>query len=56
MYGEVTDCVVMKEGEKPRGFGFVTFADPQSIVKVLSQLPEPGHILDNKKVRLRKQP
>ena len=36
-FGELTDIVVMHEagGRKPRGFGFVTFADPASVQKVL---------------------
>ena len=49
-FGEVTDCVVMKnpgvEG-KPRGFGFVTFANSSSVEKVTSH---GKHILDNKAV------
>lgn len=49
-YGEVSDCVVMKDGDKPRGFGFVTFAEPASVQAVLTDGP---HDIDNKKVETR---
>ena len=37
-YGEVTDCIVMKNPQtgKSRGFGFVTFRDPSAVDIVLS--------------------
>jgi len=37
-YGEVTDCIVMKNPQtgKSRGFGFVTFRDPSAVEIVLS--------------------
>lgn len=49
-YGEVVDCVVMKNPEtgRSRGFGFITFADPSCVDLVLQNTP---HILDNKTVR-----
>ncbi|XP_046370716.1 heterogeneous nuclear ribonucleoprotein A/B-like isoform X3 [Haliotis rufescens] len=47
-YGEVVDCVVMKNPQtgKSRGFGFVTFKDP-SVLEVV--LPE-KHKIDNRMV------
>lgn len=41
-YGEVIDCVVMKNSEsgRSRGFGFVTFSDPANVPLVLQN----GHI------------
>lgn len=52
-YGEVIDCVVMKNSEtgRSRGFGFVTFADPNKVDSVLKSGP---HELDGRTVRLRK--
>ena len=48
-YGEVVDCVVMKNPEtgRSRGFGFITFADPNNVGLVLQNTP---HILDNRTV------
>jgi len=48
-YGEVVDCVVMKNQQtgKSRGFGFVTFKDPTCVDLVLSSGP---HILDGRQV------
>ena len=48
-FGEVADCVVMKDSttSRPRGFGFVKFKDPSCVNLVLSQS---AHMLDNKKV------
>lgn len=51
-FGEVSDCVIMrdpmqnKEIRKHRGFGFVTFKDPQ----VIQQILQVTHMLDNKKI------
>ncbi|XP_031337607.1 heterogeneous nuclear ribonucleoprotein 27C isoform X2 [Photinus pyralis] len=48
-YGEVIDCVVMKNAEsgRSRGFGFVTFADPQNVQVVLQSGP---HTLDGRTI------
>ncbi|XP_014663470.1 PREDICTED: DAZ-associated protein 1-like isoform X2 [Priapulus caudatus] len=48
-YGEVVDCVVMKNPEtgKSRGFGFVTYKDPSCLETVLSIQP---HLLDDKQI------
>ena len=38
-FGEVSNCVLKKDQEtgKPRGFGFVTYADPSNVDKVCSK-------------------
>ncbi|XP_071541868.1 heterogeneous nuclear ribonucleoprotein 27C-like [Panulirus ornatus] len=48
-YGEVIDCVVMKNSEtgRSRGFGFVTFADPNKVESVLKSGP---HELDGRTI------
>ncbi|XP_018570774.1 heterogeneous nuclear ribonucleoprotein 27C isoform X3 [Anoplophora glabripennis] len=48
-YGEVIDCVVMKNAEsgRSRGFGFVTFADPSNVNVVLQNGP---HTLDGRTI------
>lgn len=48
-FGEVIDCVVMKNTEsmRSRGFGFVTFADPANIDAVLATCP---HTLDGRTI------
>ncbi|XP_045119933.1 heterogeneous nuclear ribonucleoprotein 27C-like isoform X9 [Portunus trituberculatus] len=48
-YGEVIDCVVMKNNEtgRSRGFGFVTFADPNKVDAVLKSGP---HELDGRTI------
>ncbi|CAG2164715.1 unnamed protein product [Oppiella nova] len=48
-YGEVTDCVVMKNAEtgRSRGFGFVTFKDPSCVQIVMASGP---HILDGRTI------
>ena len=47
-WGEVKDCVIMKDpGGRPRGFGFVQYVDPASVVSALAQTQ---HVLDNKTV------
>ncbi|GFS90375.1 heterogeneous nuclear ribonucleoprotein 27C [Nephila pilipes] len=51
-YGDVVDCVVMKNNEtgKSRGFGFVTFKDISCVAKVLSSGPHEvdGRTIDPK--------
>ncbi|XP_050303188.1 heterogeneous nuclear ribonucleoprotein 27C isoform X3 [Anthonomus grandis grandis] len=48
-YGEVIDCVVMKNAEsgRSRGFGFVTFAEPANVNVVLQNGP---HTLDGRTI------
>lgn len=48
-FGEVNECMVMRDPatKRARGFGFITFAHPSSVDKVLA---EPHHELDNKKI------
>lgn len=50
-YGEVIDCVVMKNSEsgRSRGFGFVTFSDPANVSLVLQNGP---HQLDGRTVSI----
>lgn len=48
-YGEITDSVIMKDRftGQPRGFGFITYADPSVVDKVI----EDEHILNGKQVK-----
>lgn len=48
-FGEVVDCVVMKNNEtgRSRGFGFITFKDPNCVSIVLSSNP---HELDGRTI------
>lgn len=48
-YGDVVDCMVMKDPttKRSRGFGFVNYADPGSVEKVLASGP---HHIDAKRV------
>lgn len=48
-YGDITEVMVMKDPttRRSRGFGFVTFSDPDSVDKVLANGP---HELDGKKI------
>ncbi|KAJ8535850.1 hypothetical protein K7X08_034251 [Anisodus acutangulus] len=51
-FGEITDCVIMmdKISGRPRGFGFVTFADPEIANKVLAE----DHIIDGRAVEVKR--
>jgi heterogeneous nuclear ribonucleoprotein A1/A3 len=48
-YGEITDAVIMRDRytNQPRGFGFVTYADPSVVDKVI----EDTHIINGKQVK-----
>lgn len=47
-YGEIIDSVIMKDRKtgQPRGFGFVTYADPSVVDKVIQD----NHIINGKQV------
>lgn len=47
-YGEITDSVIMKDrySGHPRGFGFITYADPSVVDKVI----EDTHVITGKQV------
>ncbi|XP_068704480.1 RNA-binding protein Musashi homolog 2-like [Montipora foliosa] len=49
-FGEVTDVVVMRDpsNKRPRGFGFVTFRDPNSVNDVVNS--NKPHVVDKKTV------
>uniref|UniRef100_A0A8D8Q6Z8 RNA-binding protein Musashi homolog Rbp6 n=1 Tax=Cacopsylla melanoneura TaxID=428564 RepID=A0A8D8Q6Z8_9HEMI len=49
MFGAVTDVLIMKDPitQRSRGFGFITFAEPETVEKVLKV---PIHTLDGKKI------
>lgn len=51
-FGQVIECLVMKNNDtgKSRGFGFVTFKDPNSVKHVLSLN---GHQLDGRTVTIK---
>ncbi|KAH6790106.1 RNA-binding family protein [Perilla frutescens var. frutescens] len=51
-YGEITDSVIMldKISGRPRGFGFVTFSDPEVADKVLQE----EHIIDGRAVEVKR--
>ncbi|XP_038702710.1 heterogeneous nuclear ribonucleoprotein 1-like isoform X2 [Tripterygium wilfordii] len=51
-YGEITDSVIMKDWKTghPRGFGFVTYADP-SVVDIVIQ---ETHIINGKQVEIKR--
>ncbi|CAM6082193.1 unnamed protein product [Calypogeia fissa] len=51
-YGEITDAVIMKDRNTghPRGFGFVTFADPA----VCDRVVEDKHVIDGRTVEAKK--
>lgn len=49
-YGEIVDSVIMKNKEtgQRRGFGFITYADPSVVDRVIKDT----HIINGKQVRL----
>ncbi|KAL2650965.1 hypothetical protein R1flu_019093 [Riccia fluitans] len=51
-YGEITDAVIMKDRNTghPRGFGFVTFADPA----VCDRVVQDKHVIDGRTVEAKK--
>ncbi|KAF8048637.1 hypothetical protein N665_2449s0006 [Sinapis alba] len=51
-YGEITDSVIMRDRHTglPRGFGFITFADPS----VVDQVIEETHIFNGKQVEIKR--
>lgn len=51
-YGEITDSVIMKDRftGQPRGFGFITYADPSVVDKVI----EDTHVFNGKQVEIKR--
>jgi len=51
-YGDIIDSVIMKDRKtgQPRGFGFVTYADPS----VVDQVIEDPHIINGKQVEIKR--
>ncbi|CAK9148885.1 unnamed protein product [Ilex paraguariensis] len=51
-YGEITDSVIMKDRYtgQPRGFGFITYADPSVVDKVI----EDTHVINGKQVEIKR--
>ncbi|XP_059294215.1 heterogeneous nuclear ribonucleoprotein 1 [Lycium ferocissimum] len=51
-YGEIIDSVIMKDRRtgQPRGFGFVTYADPSVVDKVI----EEDHVINGKQVEIKR--
>ncbi|KAL1204870.1 Heterogeneous nuclear ribonucleoprotein 1 [Cardamine amara subsp. amara] len=51
-YGEITDSVIMRDRHtgQPRGFGFITYADPSVVDKVI----EDNHIINGKQVEIKR--
>ncbi|CAL5337094.1 unnamed protein product [Camellia sinensis] len=47
-YGEITDSVIMKDWHtgRPRGFGFITYADPSVVDTVIAET----HVTNDKQV------
>lgn len=47
-YGEIIDSVIMKDRHtgRPRGFGFITYADPSVVDTVIAET----HIINDKQV------
>ncbi|PON47604.1 Splicing factor-like protein [Trema orientale] len=51
-YGEIIDSVIMKDRKtgQPRGFGFVTYADPSVVDKVIQD----SHVINGKQVEIKR--
>ncbi|PON87983.1 Splicing factor-like protein [Trema orientale] len=51
-YGEITDSVIMKDRQtgRPRGFGFITYADPS----VVDQVIQETHVINDKQVEIKR--
>uniref|UniRef100_A0A5B6ZGP6 RRM domain-containing protein n=1 Tax=Davidia involucrata TaxID=16924 RepID=A0A5B6ZGP6_DAVIN len=51
-YGEITDSVIMKDRKtgQPRGFGFVTYADPSVVDRII----EDTHVFNGKQVEIKR--
>ncbi|XWS51710.1 hypothetical protein CRYUN_Cryun11dG0007000 [Craigia yunnanensis] len=51
-YGEIIDSVIMKDRYtgQPRGFGFITYADPSVVDKVI----EDDHVINGKQVEIKR--
>ncbi|KAJ1386115.1 RNA-binding domain superfamily [Sesbania bispinosa] len=51
-YGEITDSVIMKDRHtgRPRGFGFITYADPSVVDEVIQE----NHIISGKQVEIKR--
>ncbi|XP_062195832.1 heterogeneous nuclear ribonucleoprotein 1-like isoform X1 [Phragmites australis] len=51
-YGQITDAVIMKDRytQKPRGFGFITYADPAVVDRVI----EDEHVINGKQVEIKR--
>lgn len=56
-YGELSDCVVIRDGgtKESRGFGYVTYKDPSSVIPVLQYKRDTGpHKIDGKEVEVKR--
>ncbi|XP_058211237.1 uncharacterized protein LOC131323450 [Rhododendron vialii] len=51
-YGEITDSVIMKDRStgRPRGFGFITYADPSVVDTVIAET----HVINDKQVEIKR--
>ncbi|XP_047322047.1 heterogeneous nuclear ribonucleoprotein A3-like [Impatiens glandulifera] len=51
-YGEITDSVIMKDRntQRPRGFGFITYADPAVVDVVIAET----HVINGKQVEIKR--
>ncbi|XAR68244.1 hypothetical protein NMG60_11003313 [Bertholletia excelsa] len=51
-YGEITDSVIMKDRHtgRPRGFGFITYADPSVVDTVIAET----HVINGKQVEIKR--